>query len=70
MWEGELGHDEPRHMCLELLPLFIAQCDGGPQPWISWHPRSGREVKLEWDSVSIRWVPIGAIRHYEVAERG
>jgi hypothetical protein len=41
------------------LPLFIAQCDGGPQPWIGWRPRSGREVKWEWDSVPIRWVPVG-----------
>jgi hypothetical protein len=28
------------------LLFFIAQRDGGPQPWIGWRPRSGHEVKV------------------------
>jgi hypothetical protein len=46
MLEWELGHDEPWHVCPRPPPLFIAQRDGGPQPWIGWCPRSGHEVKV------------------------
>jgi hypothetical protein len=42
-----------------LPPLFIAQHDRGPQPWIGWRPRSGREVKREWDLVPFCWAPVG-----------
>jgi hypothetical protein len=47
MSERRLGHSQPRDQCHRLPPLFIVQRDGGPQPWIGWCPRLGREVKRE-----------------------
>jgi hypothetical protein len=36
---------QPRDLCPRLPPHLISQRDRGPQPWIGWRPRSGREVK-------------------------
>jgi hypothetical protein len=46
-----------RVLCPRLPPILIAQRAGGPQPWIGWHLRSGREVKWGW---GLGPVPLGA----------
>jgi hypothetical protein len=60
VWISESGLGHSQRMCCApwLLPILMAQRDGGPQPWIGWRPRSGREVKRGW---GLGPVPLGSI---------